>query len=709
MKVSKVDSMQQIRPKVSVIVPVYKAREWIEECLESLCQQTLASNEFEILMIFNGPDDGSEEIVQRVSKRHPDVRVVLLNSEPSGASRARNVGIAEARGDFVTFVDADDWVSRNYLDLLLKNASASHVAVAQIVDVHMDGRHDHYNRFNRLILSRNEPIVNPKEFFNPLSFVASKMFPARWAKEIGFDESLRSSEDVIFNYECYSRFDFHFNLFPAAVGATYYRRYTDSSVSRGNASKEFLVNQRLQAMSALAKIRANAPRAKRPLLMQPLNAQMKFISRYMPRATEIEKQQIFDTIAGLGVRGLTWNLLQDEPRRLAVVLNFLPYNDTGAIVAAKRVREYGKTVDVISQSMKNLREAHNVNKLITDPYVRRHKQLTPSIRYFGSSKELEEFVRRGLAVAEDWMAEGRHYEELYSRSMWPHSHFLAAAIKRANPALHWEAEFSDPNSLSVEGKPRPHPPVTEELWSMYANWGTQHQQEELHKAPYVMRWAELLPYFFADTLTFTNRFQLLTMLEHAPEIFRDEIESKATIKIHPTLPEMFYQIREPTDAPGDDQISLAYFGDFYKTRGMSDIFGALDELSDAELAAFRLDIFTATKIEDVYTHLPERVQSIVALRPKLDYLSFLASLNAYDVLIVNDAHTTDYFPRNPYLPSKISDYLGSTTPIWAVVEPGSIMSTMIFAYESRLGDKAGAVNVLRQIHRTHHNVFELSR
>lgn len=684
---------------ISVITPVYKAKEWIEDCLESLCQQTLDAARFEILIILNGPDDGSTGIIQAVSKRHPAAQIITLRSEQEGASAARNIGIANARGNFVTFVDADDWVSENYLELMLANASFSQVPVAQIVDVLPNGRFDYYNRYNRLILGRPEPFVNPKEFFIPLSFIASKMIPTDWAQDIGFNEILRSSEDVVFNYEYYSRFDFHFCFFPAAAGATYFRRITDHSISRGNDTRDFLVDQRLEAMTALARIRSGASRAKRPLLMQPLKAQLKFINRYLPRATRAERQYIFDAIVRLGVRGLNWKLLQEEPKRLVVALNFLPYNDTGAIVTAKRIREHGQTVDVISQSMKELREAHSANKLITDPYVRRHKHLTPSIRYFGSAKEIESFIRMGLESFEQWREEGQKYTELFSRSMWPHSHFLAAAIKRADPDLVWEAEFSDPNSLSVEGKARPHPPVSDELYAFFANWGTEPQQEALQKTPYVMHWAELLPYFFADTLIFTNKLQLQTMLEHAPEMFRDEIQAKAVIKIHPTLPETFYQIRKPAITPCDEKVSLAYFGDFYKTRGMSDIFEALDELSDRELDDFHLDIYTATDIVDIYAHLPKRVQKVVKLRPKLDYLTFLATLKAYDVLIVNDANTTEYFHRNPYLPSKVSDYLGSATPIWAVVEPRSLMSTMIFPYESMLGDKEGAVSVLREIHR----------
>jgi len=83
--------------------------------------------------------------------------------------------------------------------------------------------------------------------------------------------------------------------------------------------------------------------------------------------------------------------------------------------------------------------------------------------------------------------------------------------------------------------------------------------------------------------------------------------------------------------------------------------------------------------------------------PKLEFLDFLSSLEDYDVLIVNDAYTADYFPINPYRPSKISDYQGSKTPVWAVVEPGSSLSSVPVSYQSNLHDTEGAKRVLQRI------------
>src|SRR5699024_5558772 len=92
-----------------------------------------------------------------------------------------------------------------------------------------------------------------------------------------------------------------------------------------------------------------------------------------------------------------------------------------------------------------------------------------------------------------------------------------------------------------------------------------------------------------------------------------------------------------------------------------------------------------------------KVSNILTVSPRLGYLEFLATLTRMDVLLVNDSLTSEFYTVNPYLPSKVSDYLGARKPIWAVVEPGSVLSNMEFPYKTNLGDVSGVVRTLRQI------------
>ena len=101
-------------PKVSVIVPVYKAEKYLRKCVDSLLAQTF--RDFEVLLVDDGSPDKSGAICDEYARKDPRVRV--FHKENGGVSSARNKGMDEARGEWVTFVDADDWLSFETLESL---------------------------------------------------------------------------------------------------------------------------------------------------------------------------------------------------------------------------------------------------------------------------------------------------------------------------------------------------------------------------------------------------------------------------------------------------------------------------------------------------------------------------------------------------------------------------------------------------------------
>lgn len=114
-----------MKPLVSVIVPVYNVEKFLPRCLESLLGQTLL--EIEILCVDDASADGSAAVVRDFSER--DSRVRLLQQEHKGVSEARNLGLENARGEFVAFVDADDWVESRMLETLVAEAEGCDVVV----------------------------------------------------------------------------------------------------------------------------------------------------------------------------------------------------------------------------------------------------------------------------------------------------------------------------------------------------------------------------------------------------------------------------------------------------------------------------------------------------------------------------------------------------------------------------------------------------
>src|SRR5919199_608097 len=107
--------------KVSAIVPVYNPGDHIDRCIETLVDQSLTEHEYEVIFVDDGSTDGTPERLDRLAAEHEHVRVEHIpNSGWPG--RPRNVGIAMARGEFVFFVDNDDWVEREALERLHRRA-----------------------------------------------------------------------------------------------------------------------------------------------------------------------------------------------------------------------------------------------------------------------------------------------------------------------------------------------------------------------------------------------------------------------------------------------------------------------------------------------------------------------------------------------------------------------------------------------------------
>lgn len=100
-------------PKVSIIVPVYKAEKYLNRCIDSILAQTYKT--WELLLIDDGSPDRSGDICDEYAKR--DNRIKVFHKENGGVSSARNIGLDNIEGDFVTFVDSDDWLLENTLTL----------------------------------------------------------------------------------------------------------------------------------------------------------------------------------------------------------------------------------------------------------------------------------------------------------------------------------------------------------------------------------------------------------------------------------------------------------------------------------------------------------------------------------------------------------------------------------------------------------------
>ena len=121
---------------VTIIVPVYKCEKYIRKCIESILSQTYQN--FELILVDDGSTDTSSEICESYKKK--DNRIILIHKQNGGLSSARNVGLDKAKGNWILFVDSDDWINENLCNRCVKYAheTNSDVVVFELIKVFKD-------------------------------------------------------------------------------------------------------------------------------------------------------------------------------------------------------------------------------------------------------------------------------------------------------------------------------------------------------------------------------------------------------------------------------------------------------------------------------------------------------------------------------------------------------------------------------------------
>ena len=167
--------MENLVPKVSVIVPVYNVEHYLAKCLDSLVNQSL--QKIEIIVVNDGSKDGSENIIQQYSAKYPD-KIKSFAKENGGLSDARNFGINKATGDYIGFVDSDDYVSETMFEEML-NLAEKHDAEMVICNIQKVDEEGNITQKLTQIPNMPEKIVLESNFsvFSDLSYFAcNKLF-----------------------------------------------------------------------------------------------------------------------------------------------------------------------------------------------------------------------------------------------------------------------------------------------------------------------------------------------------------------------------------------------------------------------------------------------------------------------------------------------------------------------------------------------------
>ena len=169
---------------ISVIVPVYNVEEYLEECLESIRQQTFT--DIEVILVNDGSTDSSKEICERFCQA--DSRFKLINQENQGQSVARNRGVKESVGQFIMFVDSDDVINTNVLEVLLPYMKTD----VDIVECRMTRKKEEFflNKTSTIVFEGNskEAILNCIAFKEVKYCAFKKLYRREIVEKIPFLE-----------------------------------------------------------------------------------------------------------------------------------------------------------------------------------------------------------------------------------------------------------------------------------------------------------------------------------------------------------------------------------------------------------------------------------------------------------------------------------------------------------------------------------------
>ena len=192
--------------KVSIVVPVYNSNQYIDQCMDSLLNQSL--DDIEIICIDDGSTDNSYNTLKWYEERYEKIRV--FTQENSGAAVTRNRGIDEARGEYLLFVDVDDWIDYNTTDLLYKNSLSNDSDMVLYNSEEFNENGFKRNRIFFYLDSDIDPLnytfnykTQKKLVFNSFLVCWSKLYKTSFLrqKNIRFHEHHKVLEDIQFHVE----------------------------------------------------------------------------------------------------------------------------------------------------------------------------------------------------------------------------------------------------------------------------------------------------------------------------------------------------------------------------------------------------------------------------------------------------------------------------------------------------------------------------
>ena len=228
---------------ISVIIPTYRPKAYIWECLQSLAEQTLARDQFEVIVVLNGCNEPYYTQIQQFIAEHMSaLRVRLIQTDTASVSNARNIGLDEAQGNYITFIDDDDYVSTTYLQEMQSLTTGDNIVICYpyaFNDGHPEQQLPYRitNAYNQCV-GKSHISINSmaRKFF---SGPCMKLIPATYIGEKRFDLRFKNGEDSLFMFFISNQIK---TISITKQNAIYYRRYRSNSANFSTNIKQRFCN-----------------------------------------------------------------------------------------------------------------------------------------------------------------------------------------------------------------------------------------------------------------------------------------------------------------------------------------------------------------------------------------------------------------------------------------------------------------------------------
>lgn len=194
------------QPIISIIIPVYNTEKYLAKCINSVLSQSFSG--FECILIDDGSSDKSPIICDEYAKK--DSRIIVIHKENGGSSAARNTGLDVAKGEWLTFIDGDDWVEENYLLLLYKNATENNCDISICGYKAINEKGEFLSKNNKSDLIILNQISAKKALFN-YKFIGTGICCKLVKKQIisnnniRFDIKIKVCEDGLFWFQVFDK------------------------------------------------------------------------------------------------------------------------------------------------------------------------------------------------------------------------------------------------------------------------------------------------------------------------------------------------------------------------------------------------------------------------------------------------------------------------------------------------------------------------